>query len=89
MSLLNATKKAAVATSIFISGCAKSPSLPVFGAAFPDWLFCMVGGVLVTIVAHIVLGIYNARDRLQPLSLSYPALVGLSAMLIWLIVFHQ
>ncbi|UMZ12088.1 hypothetical protein I9018_32290 [Pseudomonas sp. MPFS] len=65
-----------------------SPSLVVFGAAFPDWLFCIAGGVLATTAIHVVLGRYAVRERIAPLALSYPALAGLLAMLLWLAVFH-
>ncbi|WP_432219310.1 YtcA family lipoprotein [Pseudomonas kribbensis] len=73
---------------LLLSGCSTSPSLVLFGAAFPDWLFCIVGGVLATTAIHVILGRYSLRERISPLALSYPALTGLLAMLLWLVVFH-
>lgn len=66
-----------------------SPSLVLFGAAFPDWLFCIAGGILATTAIHLVLGRFDVGERLSPLALSYPALTGMLAMLLWLAVFHQ
>ncbi len=73
---------------LLLSGCSTSPSLVLFGAAFPDWLFCMVGGVVATTAIHVILGKHSLRERIAPLALSYPALTGLLAMLLWLVVFH-
>lgn len=73
---------------LLLSGCSTSPSLVLFGAAFPDWLFCMVGGVVAITAIHVTLGKYSLRERIAPLALSYPALTGLLAMLLWLVVFH-
>lgn len=88
MPSFNPVRQALVLVSLLLSGCSLSPSLVVFGAAFPDWLFCLVAAVLTTIVIHLVLGRYALRERLAPLALSYPALAGLLAMLFWLSVFH-
>jgi len=66
-----------------------SPSLVLFGASFPDWLFCIVAGVMGTATIHSLMGKYGVRERLAPLALSYPALAALLAMLLWLAVFHQ
>ncbi|AXO90734.1 hypothetical protein DZC75_23030 [Pseudomonas parafulva] len=71
-----------------LSGCTQSPALPVFGAIFPDWLFAIIAGVIITILLHVMLSKARALDRLQPLAVTYPALAALSAMLVWLIVFH-
>ncbi|MGE7955850.1 YtcA family lipoprotein [Pseudomonas sp. NPDC089530] len=73
---------------LLLSGCSLSPSLVIFGAAFPDWLFCLVGGVLGTLAVHRLLGRWGAHERFAPLALSYPALAGLLAMLLWLVFFY-
>jgi len=69
------------------SGCSVAPSLPVFGAAFPAWLFCLVGGVIATVIVHIVLHRMKRIATLRPLVLSYPGITAIVAVVIWLIVF--
>lgn len=75
--------------ALLLCGCARMPSIVLFGAAFPDWLFCMIGGVIATVAVHRVLGATRRVSLLEPLPLSYPALTAIFAVLIWLLVFHQ
>lgn len=72
-----------------LDGCAQSPALPVLGAIFPDWLFAITGGVLSTVLLHLILAKTCGFGRLQPLAFTYPAFTALSAMLVWLAVFHH
>jgi hypothetical protein len=67
-------------SSVLLSGCAFSPSIPLLGAAFPDWLFCIVGGVAGTVLVHVALDRRGASLALAPLAISYPALNALIAM---------
>jgi uncharacterized membrane protein len=76
-------------SSVLLGGCAFAPSIPLFGAAFPDWLFCIVGGVAGTIVAHLALSRRGASSALAPLAISYPALSALLAIAAWLIFFFR
>ena len=69
---------------VLLSGCAFAPSVNLFGASFPDWLFCLVGALLTTVVIHVVLSKRHSIARLHPLSLSYPSLTTLFALLFWL-----
>ncbi|MEX3985496.1 YtcA family lipoprotein [Paraburkholderia sp. EG287A] len=78
-----------LAANLLLGGCAPAPSIAVFGAAFPDWLFCIAFGVLGTVVVHAVLGKQGKRAALAPLALSYPALCALLAMAFWLMVFSH
>lgn len=42
-------------STVLLGGCAFAPSIPLLGAAFPDWLLCIVGGVAGTTVVHLAL----------------------------------
>lgn len=64
-----------------------APSIVVFGASFPDWLFCLCGGVAGMVAIHLLLRTPEKRAWLAPQLLTYPALTALIAMLIWLLVF--
>ncbi|WP_258164126.1 YtcA family lipoprotein [Pseudomonas sp. 17104299] len=66
-----------------------SPSLVLLGAAFPDWLFCIVGGVIGMTLLHALPGRHDRRQWLAPLALSYPLITALLAMSLWLAFFHR
>ncbi|GAB7524043.1 YtcA family lipoprotein [Paraburkholderia sp. 2C] len=70
-----------------ISGCASAPSIAVFGAGFPDWLFCVAGGIAATAAVHLLLVRRDKQGWLAPIAISYPALGAAIAMAIWLIFF--
>ncbi|HTR07322.1 MAG TPA: YtcA family lipoprotein [Paraburkholderia sp.] len=90
MSLSNVLSLASLSVAGFVlGGCAFAPSIPLFGAAFPDWLFCVVGGVASTVAVHLVLGRPEARSVLAPHAISYPALSALIAMAAWLVFFSR
>ncbi len=74
---------------LLLGGCAQPPSIVVFGAAFPDWLFCILAGVLGTTAFHLLLGRLKLQQHFSPLALSYSAMMALLSMLCWLIVFSR
>ncbi|EEA02309.1 conserved hypothetical protein [Burkholderia sp. H160] len=76
-------------STVLLDGCAFSPSIPLLGAAFPDWLFCIVCGVAGAILVHLALSRRGANSALAPLAISYPALSALLAMAAWLAFFHR
>ncbi|WP_260858217.1 YtcA family lipoprotein [Paraburkholderia sp. BCC1885] len=71
------------------TGCTHSPSVSVLGAYFPDWLFCIVTGVVLTVAVHQVLVRLPGSRRFGPSAVVYPTLVTLLALLAWLIFFQQ
>ena len=90
MSLSNVLSMASLSVGgLLLGGCAFAPSIPLFGAAFPDWLFCIVGGVAGTVIVHLALGRHGARAALAPHAISYPALSAVFAMAAWLVFFSR
>jgi hypothetical protein len=77
-----------IAPLISLAGCAKASSLPVSGAYFPDWLFCVLAGVFLTCVIRAVLLSKQHGEVMGPPALAYPALILLLSLLCWLIVFN-
>ncbi|MBN3858497.1 hypothetical protein G3N59_34425 [Paraburkholderia sp. Ac-20340] len=71
-----------------VAGCSKAPSIPVSGAYFPDWIFCILAGVLLTCVLRAALS--RVRSGMPPALplLVWPALIVLLSLLCWLIVFN-
>jgi hypothetical protein len=59
----------------------------VLGAYFPDWLFCIVGGVAGTVLIHLLLLRASLDPWLDPPAVAYPALVALLAFAGWLLFF--
>ena len=76
-------------TGTLLTGCAHAPSLVVFGASFPDWLFCITGGVIATTVVHVLRSDRKRLAWLDPVGLSYPMLSALFSLLVWLIFFPR
>ncbi|NWA24218.1 hypothetical protein HX870_03480 [Pseudomonas gingeri] len=70
-----------------LAGCTQPPSISVIGAYFPDWLFCAIGGVLLTFLVRAVLLRTQRTPWLQPWVLSYPLLALVFSLLSWLIFF--
>jgi hypothetical protein len=79
----------ASACALLTSGCASPPSVGVLGAYFPDWLFCIVGGVLLTAIVRLLVRHVGVEKWLWPLVLVYPALAVLFAAAGWLMVFEH
>ncbi len=70
-----------------LSGCALSPSVPVLGAAFPGWFFCLLGGALLLIPSHLLISRRGWQPYFSPLVVSYLALMFIFAVLFWFLFF--
>jgi len=72
-----------------LGGCTNSPSIAVFGAYFPDWMFCWLGGLLSMLIVRQAMGLvglgnlFEARWRL----LADLLVTAVFALLGWLIFF--
>jgi hypothetical protein len=72
-----------------VSGCASSPSIGVLGAYFPDWLFCIVAGVVLTVVIYVIVKRLQADHLMGPSVVVYPTLVTFFALAVWLMLFQH
>jgi YtcA family len=79
----------AAAASSLLNGCTLAPSINVLGAYFPGWLFCIVAGVSLTVVIHVILSKGNLGPWLTPMALTYPVLTTLFSLAVWLIFFQN
>jgi hypothetical protein len=70
-----------------LSGCSLSPAIPVLGAAFPGWFFCLLGAALLLIPCHILIVRKGWQSRFSPLVFSYLALMFLFATILWFLFF--
>lgn len=76
---------------ILLGGCATTPSISVLGAYFPDWMFCIVGAIVATGVAHGLMRNGGLFVHFGPryLPLAYAALTSALALAGWLIFFKN
>ncbi|MBV8646882.1 YtcA family lipoprotein [Paludibacterium sp.] len=79
----------AAVLALLMSGCANAPSINVLGAYFPDWLFCIVAGVLLAIVVYRILQHRQRGTLLGPPVVVYPSLVTLFSLVFWLAIFQH
>jgi hypothetical protein len=73
---------------VLLTACSGSPSLGVLGAYFPDWLFCVVGGVVLTAVVHVFSYRHGYGGWLTPPAIVYPALTVLFSIVLWAVGFN-
>ncbi|HXZ95557.1 MAG TPA: YtcA family lipoprotein [Burkholderiales bacterium] len=79
----------AILASSLLEGCTFAPSINVLGAYFPDWLFCIVAGVSLTVLVHVVGGKTKLGPWMTPAALTYPMLTTLFSLAAWLIFFQN
>ena len=79
----------AAAASSLLTGCSLPPSISVLGAYFPDWLFCVVAGVSLTVMVHVFSSEKSLGRWLTPLALTYPVLTTLFSLVVWLVFFEN
>jgi hypothetical protein len=75
--------------SLILGGCSRSgaPSLVLFGAFFPDWMFCALLGIVVAVVARAVF-VATGLSSVLPYQLFVCVSIGLIfALLAWLLWF--
>ena len=71
-----------------LTACSDVPSVCVLGAYFPDWLFCIVGGVLLVTCVHVLLSHSGRGGWLAPPAIVYPALTVLFSIALWVAGFN-
>ena len=74
--------------TMLLCGCARSPSFNVLGSYFPGWILCILAGIGVAVIVHILLNRMGWERRLPALPLFYCALTILVACVVWLIAFE-
>jgi YtcA family len=71
-----------------LCGCRRAPSIGIYGSYFPGWLICLVLGIALTVVVHVVVRRLGYESRLNPLGLVYIALSLTFTCLLWLVLFY-
>jgi YtcA family len=71
---------------LLFGNCARAPSFDVLGSFFPAWLVCLVGGILLTVIARWLL--LRLRIAVKFPILAYSGLTAFFTFALWLIFFH-
>ncbi|EDQ2583292.1 hypothetical protein R373_001883 [Salmonella enterica] len=78
-------KRSLLFSAVLLTGCSLPPAIPIIGAYYPDWLFCIIAGVILTLVTRRIL---LRKYQTPPLAgVIYTALFALYSMLFWLVFF--
>ncbi|MDR3095565.1 MAG: hypothetical protein LBV73_00655 [Paraburkholderia sp.] len=74
---------------MMLGACSVSPSISVLGAYFPDWMFCVLGALLLTLIVRAVLERLRRERLLGPPFVANSVLLLLLSLLIWLLIFNS
>jgi len=69
-----------------LSGC--DPSINFYGSFFPAWIWCLVIGLILTILLRFLFAALRLERNLGPLVVVYPCLLLLLSCATWLILFR-
>lgn len=72
-----------------LTGCHGAPSINVLGSFFPGWMFCMLAGVILLLVARGILLKIRIDEHLHPRAIVYLSFWGLSSLSLWLLFFRN
>ena len=65
-----------------------SPTVDILGSYFPAWMVCIVGGLMLTLVAHWIVQVCRLKPYLGPTPLIYLCLMIIFTFATW-ILFYQ
>lgn len=74
--------------SLLAGSCARAPAVDILGSFFPIWIFCILIGIVATVLARQLVLRFGLDGDYGPPVLIYPSLVVIFACLIWLIFFR-
>ncbi|MBV8041057.1 YtcA family lipoprotein [Pluralibacter sp.] len=84
-SVMRLTKTSGIILVGLLSGCSLPPSIPVISTYYPDWFFCIIASLIVTLITRQI--IQHIYKNLSYVGVVYTALFALYAMLFWLVCF--
>ena len=65
------------------------PIVTIAGANFPSWLLCMLVGAILAAIVRPLLVLARLEQYLGPLTIFYPSLIAMFAMIVWVIFFNR
>ena len=65
-----------------------APIINLWGAYWPAWVPCLVGGILLTLVSRLIFSWIRLEPHLGPLLLVYPMLIVAYSCGLWLLLYR-
>jgi len=65
------------------------PIVTIAGANFPSWLLCLIVGAILVAIVRPLLVLVRLEPYLGPLTIFYPSLIAMFAMIVWVIFFNR
>jgi hypothetical protein len=83
--------RSVLATAAALLACSAGcdPILNIQGSFFPAWMLCIVLGIALTVAARYLFVLLRLEPHLGPLTLIYPSLALLLAVLTWLALYRS
>jgi hypothetical protein len=78
-----------LAALAIVSCGACDPIVTIAGANFPSWLLCMIVGAMFAAAIRPLLALARLEPHLGPLTIFYPSLIAMFAMIVWVIFFNR
>jgi hypothetical protein len=76
--------------ALAIAACSScDPIITIAGANFPSWLLCMIIGAILAATIRPLLTLARLEAHLGPLTIFYPSLIAMFAMIVWVIFFNR
>ena len=83
----SALRLAACLSIVTLTAC--DPIVTIAGANFPSWLLCMIVGAILAAIVRPFLTLARLEPYLGPLTIFYPSLIAMFAMIVWAIFFNR
>jgi hypothetical protein len=80
----SALKLGACSFPLLLSGCQQAPLFNIFGSFFPDWIFCIANGILLSAAMRLVFVRMQVSKDISAIMV-YPCLAAFFAFSTWLI----
>jgi YtcA family len=76
-----------LAALLVLGGCSHAPEYSIFGSFFPVWIFCFVGGLVLTTGARALIARTAIAEYLAAPALLYLSMAIFLACLLWLLFY--
>jgi len=83
----SALRLAACLSIVTLTAC--DPIVTIAGANFPSWLLCILVGAILAAIVRPLLVLARLEPHLGPLTIFYPSLIAMFAMIVWVIFFNR
>lgn len=76
-----------LAAPLVLVGCSHAPEYSIFGSFFPAWIFCSVGGLLLTTGARFLIARTAIAEHLPAPVVLYLSTATFFACILWLLFY--